>query len=148
MRVQRKIRTNAFTLIELMLVLTVIGVLAAMAIPKYIDLNTQAKVSVCKGTLAAMRAAVLLQYYQSRIHGVDVWPTLAQIADNDSNTGSGIMQNGNLPDNPFSTGSVRDAVVAVTQKPTPSNTLGAWAYNPKTGEFWANTESGKNEVDF
>lgn len=145
----RRIGSSAgFTLIEILLVLTIIGMLAAFAIPRYMELSDRAKVSVCKGMLAGIRSAVVLRYYENRIRGVDAWPTLAQVQDNQSNTGSSVMQYGDLPDNPFSTGPVRDAVVAVSEKPSPTDTQGAWAYNPKTGQLWANTNSGNGEVDF
>ena len=137
-----------FTLIELLIVLTVIGLLAAYAIPKYLDISAQAKISVCKSSLAHVRASLLLHNYQARIQGKDVWPALDQVQDNGENTGSKIMQYGDLPGNPFSTGPRRDWVVAVSEKPNPQGTQGAWAYNPKTGQFWANTDSGNDEVNF
>jgi hypothetical protein len=62
--------------------------------------------------------------------------------------GSKIMLDGNLPDNPFSTGLDKDLVVATQGKPKPVGTTGAWAYDPATGHFWANTDSGNAETDF
>ena len=29
-----------------------------------------------------------------------------------------------------------------------SGMLGAWCYNPETGEFWADTHSGSDESEF
>ena len=141
-------RHAAFTLIELMLVLTIIGLLTAFAVPKYIDLSNHAKIAVCKGTLANVRAAILLRSYESGSSGVDAWPALQEVQDNDNNTGSSIMQNGDFPDNPFSTDTDRDAIVETTQRPQPSDTSGAWAYNTQTGEFWANTAGGNNEANY
>ena len=141
-------RQKAFTLIELLIVLTIIGVLSSFAIPKYIDMSNQAKTAVCKGMLANIRAAILLYNYQSRISGKNTWPTLSQVQDNGQNAGSQIMENGDLPNNPFSTGAQRDGVIEVSEKPNPQGTQGAWAYDPKKGQFWANTASGNDEVSF
>ena len=139
---------KGFTLIELMIVLVVIGLLASYAVPRYTEIYTHAKISVCKGSLAGIRSALVLKYAEARIKGLDVWPSLEDVQDNEENTGSKVMQDGNLPDNPFSTGKRKDAVVAVGAKPHPTGTQGAWAYNPKTGQFWANTDSGNGESDF
>ena len=47
-----------FTLIELMIVVAIIGILAAVAIPAYQDYTTRAKVSELLGFAAAMKTSV------------------------------------------------------------------------------------------
>ncbi len=51
-----------FTLIELVMVIVILGILAAFAIPKYQDLTTEAKASACKGLAGSLTssAAILL----------------------------------------------------------------------------------------
>src|SRR5262245_45014450 len=53
---------SAFTLIELMIVVAIIGILAAIAVPKFADLVTKAKEGATKGSLGALRSALSIYY--------------------------------------------------------------------------------------
>ncbi|HOW27212.1 MAG TPA: prepilin-type N-terminal cleavage/methylation domain-containing protein [Elusimicrobiota bacterium] len=54
--------SKGFTLIELMIVVAIIGILAAIAIPKFADLVTKSKESAVKGSLGSVRSAVSIYY--------------------------------------------------------------------------------------
>ena len=55
-------KSKGFTLIELMIVVAIIGILAAVAVPKFADLVTKSKEASVKGSLGAVRSAVSIYY--------------------------------------------------------------------------------------
>ncbi len=62
-------KSRAFTLIELIMVIVILGILAAVAIPKYFDLQKDAKTSAEKGILGGVRSGIHTYYAQNK-----AWP--------------------------------------------------------------------------
>lgn len=76
-------KSKGFTLIELMIVVAIIGILAAIAIPKFADLIRKSKEGATKGSLAAIRSAVTIYYGENE----GVYPSTATAsADGDEIT--------------------------------------------------------------
>ncbi|MEI7482423.1 MAG: prepilin-type N-terminal cleavage/methylation domain-containing protein [Elusimicrobiota bacterium] len=57
-----KMNKKGFTLIELMIVVAIIGILAAIAIPKFADLINKSKEGATKGALSTVRSAIQIYY--------------------------------------------------------------------------------------
>ena len=62
MKLFSKKSLKGFTLIELMIVVAIIGILAAVAIPKFADLVTKSKEASTKGSLGSVRSALSIYY--------------------------------------------------------------------------------------
>jgi len=62
-------KQNGFTLIELVIVIIVLGILAATAVPKFINLQDDARDSAMAGAEAAVHSAANIVYSKSAIAG-------------------------------------------------------------------------------
>ncbi len=60
-------KQNGFTLIELVIVIVILGILAATAVPKYIDLQSDTKASVIEGIGGSMKSLSDMVHLKAQI---------------------------------------------------------------------------------
>lgn len=60
--------THAFTLIELLIVVAIIGILAAIAVPNFLNAQTRAKLARCKSDLKAISMAEEMYFLDHNVY--------------------------------------------------------------------------------
>ena len=71
----RALKQAGFTLIELIIVIVIIGIMAAVAIPKFQDLTVSAQNSTIKALAATLQTAGTLAYAKKQTDSTFVLPT-------------------------------------------------------------------------
>ncbi|GJM18837.1 MAG: hypothetical protein DHS20C14_10500 [Phycisphaeraceae bacterium] len=140
MATNRQTRSPAFTLIEVLVIVVVIGILASVAVPVVSGAQTDARTSSANNTAYGVRAAIASFRHRAVIEGTDPFPTAVELAT------VGTVLDREIGENPWTgLSTIRSASLAEAQARTvvSEDTFG-WAYHvnnasdPPIAIFYAN----------
>jgi prepilin-type N-terminal cleavage/methylation domain-containing protein len=126
--------SNGFTLIELMIVVVVIGILAAIGIPNYLRFYDHAKEGSVKSNMHTFQMA--MEDYAVMNDGV--YATVGEKAQIKA-----LIPEGDWPLNPFTGARLADADVSFGSDPDASGEIGA---NPATASQYEIKGYGKSAI--
>jgi len=128
---------KGFTLVEILIVVVILGILAAIVIPQFTEASTEAKKSSLRSDLQTVRSQIELYKIQHNDNpppgdtaAAFVTAMTTTVAYNGTNYGPYLQQ---MPKNPFNGSSD----IKVTGDPGAGDQ--GWWYDAETGAFKANT---------
>jgi prepilin-type N-terminal cleavage/methylation domain-containing protein len=140
---------NAFTLIEVLIVVIIMAVLAATIIPQFASSTKDAKASNLKFNLTTVRSQLEMykeQHLSTYPPATDTASLKAQMCgktnqDTTVNATSGLFGpyiEGDIPTNLFNNSNTVAIVNGTTAPTGPTGSSDGWQYNPATGWFYPN----------
>jgi general secretion pathway protein G len=128
---------KGFTLVEILIVVVILGILAAIVIPQFTDASTEAKISSLRSDLQMMRSQIeLLGLAEALKQTTDQYGD-AIAAGVDGAVGP-YMQD--IPTNPFVDGVSASTFTQAAGGVCPADGLTGWWYDTTDGEVRANSD--------
>ena len=133
-------KQKGVTLIELMIVVAIIGILAAVAIPKFADMLEKAREGATKGNVGAIKSAISIYYGDQG----GQWPSSIDPTVSGNSFSKymdripAVKVTHSFTSNGTSLSGTSTAIASTAAAPTLLNTTDGWIYNTTTGDVWVN----------
>ncbi len=128
----RLVRPSAFTLVEILVVVVILGILAAIVVPQYSHATEDAKKQATIDQLVKLRQAVSVYFVQNNAQ----YPNVTA----GSGTWGELLSKGFFkyaPSNLYVGGANANVITLGTAADTAPTTSYGWIFNPATGDVWA-----------
>jgi len=152
---------SGFTLVEILIVVVILGILAAIVIPQFTDASTEAKTSALKSDLQMLRSQIELYKIQHNDDlpsdsAVGLVLALTEYTDQYGNasTQGAVGALGpymrKIPANQFVTGVTTDGFTQAAGGVCPADGLTGWWYDTTNGDVRANSLGTKwpDHIDY
>ncbi len=125
---------KAFTLVEILIVVVILGILAAIVVPQFVGAVEESAITTTQSELQKLRRAV--EVFQVRNENA-----LPSVTAGDGTWGDLIANSGEYlkeaPINPYVGGPNNQQIVIAATPDAAYQTTHGWVYNSATGEIWA-----------
>ncbi len=133
-----RLKTKGFTLIELMIVVAIIGILAAIAIPKFAQMLEKSREGATKGNLGSLKSAASIYYGDQQ----GIWPSTLNSFSTYSfskymGTLAPVKVTGAFVSN--STNPQGNLVSLTAQSQAPTGATSGWLYDSTNGIVYVNS---------
>lgn len=129
----------AFTLVEILIVVVIIGILAAIVVPQYANATDDAKKQATVDQLVKLRQALNVYYFRHNSQ----FPSVSA----GSGTWGELMTDGYFkyaPSNLYVAGSNGNVITIGTGPDSAKTDAYGWIFNPATGDVWAASFDGND----
>ncbi len=140
MHAARRFTRPAFTLVEILIVVVILGILAAVVIPQFSNATQQAQERAAVDQLNKVRSAVAVYYLREG----GVYPDITA----GDGTWGGLMSASYLrepPQNMWVPGPAQKIVVLQPAPDAAYQTTHGWVFNAATGDLWAGSFDGDDQ---